>query len=123
MYGNCKVKDLIGQTMASVVNKDNIEVIFTTTEGQKYKMNHSQDCCESVSITNIDGDLSNLVDSVILEAEEEVHGKQDEMYPVDSGDSFTWTLYRFATAKGRVIISWLGVSNGYYSESVDLWKE
>jgi hypothetical protein len=80
-------------------------------------MYHSQDCCESVSIEDVEGDICDLIGSPIVLAEEAP--SQDEQPGRDHGDSFTWTFYRLATEKGFVVIRWYGESNGYYSERVD----
>ena len=45
---------MVGKTLVSVVkNNDNDELLFETTDGDKYRMYHSQDCCESVTIDDI----------------------------------------------------------------------
>lgn len=111
------VSILLGQTMTSVVQDGTGEeacVIFTTSEGKQYMLYHERDCCESVYIESIVGDLSDLVGAPLLMAEESTNSGFGEW-----GDSFTWTFYKFATAKGYVDIRWHGSSNGYYSESVD----
>lgn len=110
--------DLIGKTCSEVLRVDNEEIHFTCTDGARYKMHHISNCCESVTIEDICGELQDLVGSPILQAEESTN--QDN--PPDNHESFTWTFYRIATAKGQVVIRWLGESNGYYSESVDFCK-
>lgn len=116
---------MVGKTLVSVVkNSDNDELLFETTDGGKYRMYHSQDCCEGVTIDDICGDLEDLIGSPILVAEEAIsEGKNPDGVPVpDYQDSFTWTFYKIDTAKGGVTIRWYGNSNGYYSESVDFEK-
>lgn len=117
---------LKGKTLSDV-SVDLDEIVFTTVDGECYKLYHEQDCCESVYIESIVGDVSDLVNEEILLAEEgtnlfdvirQAH-RQDEEDDV----SETWTFYKLATRKGYVDIRWYGSSNGYYSESVSFVKE
>lgn len=108
------VSILKGKTLTEVTHSDDT-IIFTTTDGNKYKLYHDQDCCETVGIEDIVGNLKDLVGSPIIIAEEisnDEPGKED-------AEHFTWTFYKFATVKGYVTIRWYGESNGYYSEGVD----
>lgn len=115
----CNVDVLKGKTLSKVAG-DDYELVFETTDGERYRMYHEQDCCESVSIESIVGDLQDLVGSEILIAEE-VDGESPADF--EAYESYTWTFYKFATRKGYVDIRWLGQSNGYYSESVSFVKE
>ena len=111
------VSDLKGKTLVSVKESGD-EVVFETDDGVIYKMYHEQDCCESVSIESIDGNLQDLVGIPIVMAEE-----TSDSSGTDNGyDHETWTFYKFATIKGYVTIRWYGSSNGYYSERVDFVK-
>jgi len=96
------------------------EMMFVTSQGERFMFTHMQDCCESVDINDIVGDLQDLVGEPLLIAEE-VSGAtepDEEHY-----ESYTYTFYKFATRKGYVDVRWLGESNGYYSERVDLLVE
>ena len=97
---------------------DQDQIVFETISGQKYVMQHDQDCCESVYIEDICGDLSNLVGDPILLAEE-VSNDDPPPEGTSSDDSWTWTFYKIGTVKGTVTIRWFGTSNGYYSEEVN----
>ena len=115
-----KFDDLVGKTLLNVENIGNEELVFTLDTGEKYKLFHGQNCCESVSIEDITGELSDLIGTPILLAEEVT----SETNPIgiikeDQDSNFTWTFYKLATMKGYVTIRWYGESNGYYSESVD----
>lgn len=90
---------------------------FYAITGEYFSLYHNQDCCESVYIESISGNLDNLVDSPILRADEKVHQSESEY------GSCTATFYTFATAKGYVDVRFNGESNGYYSESVDFHSD
>lgn len=113
---------ILGRTMRSVTADDD-SVTFVRTDGRTFRLYHHQDCCESVYVESIVGDLSDLVGSPVMTAEESTSTSDDGSPaepPADSSDSsYTWTFYKFATIKGYVDIRFYGASNGYYSESVD----
>mgnify|MGYP001176586061 CR=1 FL=1 len=97
-------------------------VTFVLDGGRELVMQHDQDCCESVALVDVCGDVANLIGSPIMLAEEVTSDQwpQDREKP-EFTESFTWTFYKLATNKGAVTLRWLGESNGYYSESVNLY--
>jgi hypothetical protein len=110
------ITQLNGKTLSRVEKQDKYDdqLWFYTTDGKAVKMYHSQDCCESVHIEDVAGDLNDLVGSPILRAE-----VRTEDGKADYGD-LTYTYYELATIKGSITIRWYGSSNGYYSTRVYL---
>jgi hypothetical protein len=112
---------MLGKTFVQVTGSvGGDEMLFETADGERFLFAHQQDCCESVDINDIVGDLQDLVGAPMLVAEE-VSGATEP--DAEHYESYTYTFYKFATRKGYVDVRWLGESNGYYSESVELFVE
>jgi len=118
------VEDFVGKIVSSIevervgsCNQGPIDtIIFNFYDGDVFKMYHEQDCCESVFLEDITGDLDYLVEEKILKAEETSNQESGEH------GSETWTFYHISTFKDTVSLRWYGESNGYYSESVSIAK-
>ena len=119
----CGLDLLIGKTLTSItVNYAFDEITFVCSDGQAFRAYHMQDCCEEVGIYDVEGEVSELIDSPIIEAETTVDSENwpnDVSYSINSLDSFTWTTHFLKAENGKTLmVRWLGVSNGYYSERV-----
>ena len=119
---------LLGHTITDIqLNDERDEILFTLAphpeipDGLRLKLFHYQDCCETVTVDDIAGDLDDLIGTPITLAEESTNSEDSTgIQNTEDLDSFTWTFYKLATVKGYVTIRWFGESNGYYSESVSL---
>lgn len=120
-------EELKGKVLTRIkgLEEGNSVVYFYTSDGDIYMMYHEQDCCESVSIEDVCGDVEDLIDAPILLAECVCSDENPEDVSesiLKYQESFTWTFYKLSTMKGDVTIRWYGESNGFYSESVDFVK-
>jgi len=114
------IEELYGKIISKIERfntNDGDEIHFYLSNGAIYRQYHSQSCCESVYIEDIEGDLDDLIDLPLLQAEESTSDAS-----ATDVDSATWTFYKLATVKGYVTIRWYGSSNGYYSETADIEK-
>ena len=107
--------ELVGHTITKIWFVTN-EALHYIVDGEHYKQYHYQDCCEYVWLEDVDGDLQALVGSPVTIADETSNHETVDY------ESMTWTFYRLCTQNASVTMRWCGVSNGYYSESVDWAK-
>lgn len=112
------IEQMIGKEFDHIVKGDH-KLVFICDEGV-FIMYHEQDCCEDVHIESIVGELNDLLYVPIVRAEEVITRGEKDPNDEYADDSVTHTFYKLATRKGYVDIRWVGLSNGYYSESVDI---
>ena len=113
-----KLEELNGETLTHIdVAKEHGEdqILLTTESGREIRIYHEQDCCETVRIVDTEGEWHDLIGKPILEATKEEEQRETEDY-----ESETKTALTFRVDGATVISRWIGESNGYYSESVDI---
>ena len=121
-YGNWAASSsdfavLNGARISSIFGaKAGSEVVQFQTDRGVLTLYHEQDCCESVLVEDVTGDPLSLYGAIVVSATERSQvGEEGEW-----GESQTWTFYDVRTTQGDLTLRWLGESNGYYSESVDV---
>ena len=109
------IEALQGKTIVSVTGAEDGSdtIVFICSDRTRVMLDHYQDCCESVTVADVTGDVSDLIGQTILMAEEVTEDASTGEY-----SSGTWTFYKLRSHGGDVTIRWLGTSNGYYSERV-----
>jgi len=126
MRNYIEIKEFIRKVFTKIsINNEKDSIVFVTSDGKQYQMYHEQDCCESVYLEDICGDINDLIDTPILQAEESTNHNEHPSGVVKDypPESFLWTFYRITTMKGQVVLRWYGESNGYYSESVQIIEQ
>jgi hypothetical protein len=114
-----EMKDLLNETPVKIEQSEydgNDSIVLTMLSGREFMLVHRQDCCESVNLESIDGDIQRLLNNPITISNESYNdGNSDNGY-----ESSTWSFYHIGTVIDTVTIRFYGSSNGYYSESASL---
>lgn len=112
------LSSLSGEIVKTVTGgeKGDYEMIITFESGKAIKVYHEQDCCEMVYIEDEESDdiVGGFVHFAGFVSGEGGYFDGDEDY------SHTWSFLKIDTSKGSIWQRWLGESNGYYSEEVDV---
>ena len=96
---------------------DSEVVTFVFEDDSELEQYHSQDCCENVYVSQVDGDPMRFIGAELYTIQEKIElGEEEGEY---SDGTYTYTFYTAKTSKGYLDWRWDGSSNGYYSESVD----
>jgi len=108
---------MIGETIKYIdVDEYDHQIRVETESGRVFLIYHKQDCCESVRLVDINGNIKNLKGKVI---EDFTHMSKQFSDELGHG-SKTITLITFFVDDSTVTTRWIGESNGYYSEEISV---
>lgn len=131
-----KHSTIIGKTFTSieVIEADgrNREILFSASNGAKYRMYHPLESTEIMAVTNIIGDLQDLLNSPITFVDKEsnekdiyarLHSPGSLLYGKDYYKTMR-TVYTIRTAREKVRIVWIGeLTEGITHEEDDKFDE
>lgn len=87
-------------------------IVYIAEDGTRFVQFHPQDCCEQVSLEDVDGDLTRILNQPIIEASERA---EDSEYG-------SWHFYVIRTNLDSVTMRWYGTSDSrYYAEDAPLF--
>lgn len=90
------------------------DMVTIVTDRLSVQFFHYQDCCESVRVAQVDGDIKDVVGKAIFVFEERIVENESRWEDLDIS-----TFYTVRTDGGDLTWRWDGNSNGYYSVDVD----
>jgi len=91
-------------------------VVLGFANGSVLRILHAPDCCETVWLADLNGDLDDLVGHPVPIVEIRSQDMADDD-PAKNDESGTWTFVTLRGIKSSVDMRWCGTSNGYYSEA------
>ena len=129
-YEECELSEIVGQEIINIYcihkncsSSETDSINFVTKKGE-YSLTHNQECCESVWLESVDGNLNDAIGDTVISFELETNVVKPE--PVDEycyvAEYGMWSFYKLTTSKNMFTIRFMGESNGYYSVCVEFYR-
>ena len=116
-YGN--FFELEGQTVKELHIEEDGSEVHIKTETHDFYLYHAQDCCEWVRVVEVDGVPDNIIGQRITFSEQD---NRPGTRTIVNDESHTWTSFELRTNDHCLRFYFLGESNGYYGETVNIKK-
>ena len=109
---------LVGEVITGYkINSDDEILLKLYTKDKIIIFYHDQECCEEVWLETDPEEIKRIIGSPILQAEE----RTEECEELEEWwERNTYTFYTIRTLKDTLTLRFIGTSNGYYSEDVDI---
>lgn len=117
------ISNLIGTTLLGyhIFDDDDEKLIMFYDDFYNYTFYHDQDCCENVFLEGenklLESEIKAILNSPIVLAEARTDTSNSER---GNEYSETFTFYTLRTHNDTLTLRFVGRSNGYYSERVDI---
>lgn len=107
--------------MPDISRDEIIIVIVRDNTIERWRFYHQSDCCESCHVVKVTIQ-GNILDQQIIEANDDHPDNGPDTWPAEySFDySHTWSRFIIRVPGGYLEFWFLGESNGYYGETVDI---